>query len=322
MDSITRQGIDNSQYEVILVDDGSQDNSLDICTTYTSRHANFKVYSQAHSGIGAARNYGLTKATGKYVYFLDGDDYLASKMLQIIIPTLFKEDFELIAFKSKRTRSLKDMQSETLSSQQVKTKLEHGIWQIANNPDYRIEVWWYFVKRDYLAQHHFMFEHNRFVNDSYYTPQLFINAPSVLFIPLDLHRYVFRKGSITKSADKSHLKKHIKDSKFAIEKMHSLIQLLERSNHPDANKAIQRISGQIYKYSFFSLVRLMRSKGNTQELDTLIMDLTSLDAYPIRSEYMMGKLKFLSKLFNLKNVLQLLVGIQNLGSFRKISKYY
>ena len=62
--------------EIIAVNDGSKDNSLDILKAYSSRISNLKVIDQLNSGASEARKRGLHSATGKYVVFLDADDWL------------------------------------------------------------------------------------------------------------------------------------------------------------------------------------------------------------------------------------------------------
>lgn len=74
LDSILSQTINN--YEVILIDDGSTDNSSTICDKYVKSYNNFQVLHKKNQGLGFARNSGLDLARGKYIYFLDGDDYI------------------------------------------------------------------------------------------------------------------------------------------------------------------------------------------------------------------------------------------------------
>ena len=74
LDSIANQDADN--YEVILVDDGSTDRSLSILRKYESMNPIFHVYEKMNGGLSSARNYGMDRAKGRYVYFLDSDDKL------------------------------------------------------------------------------------------------------------------------------------------------------------------------------------------------------------------------------------------------------
>lgn len=93
-------------WEAILVDDGSSDNSLEICRNYAQLDNRFHVYSKENGGVSSARNYGLSVATGDYLSFLDSDDCLDVSTLekqvtlaakydsQIVIMNMLKVDFE------------------------------------------------------------------------------------------------------------------------------------------------------------------------------------------------------------------------------------
>lgn len=74
LDSISHQTISN--FEVLLVDDGSTDSSSTICSSYAETDCRFKVFSQENAGAAAARNRALDEATGEWVMFVDSDDYL------------------------------------------------------------------------------------------------------------------------------------------------------------------------------------------------------------------------------------------------------
>jgi len=80
IDSIISQTYKNLQ--IILVDDGSEDESIYICDEYARRYSNIVVIHKKNAGLGHARNSGLEIATGKYVAFVDGDDYILSNTIQ------------------------------------------------------------------------------------------------------------------------------------------------------------------------------------------------------------------------------------------------
>ncbi len=82
LDSILKQSF--SDFEIICVDDDSQDNSLSVLLSYAVQDNRIKVYKQKHSRQGAARNLGLKEATGEYIYFVDADDWLDSDALNIL----------------------------------------------------------------------------------------------------------------------------------------------------------------------------------------------------------------------------------------------
>lgn len=74
LDSILEQEFNN--YEIILVNDGSKDSSLDICNEYGSKHHNISVINQNNAGVSSARNAGLDIAKGDWITFIDSDDYI------------------------------------------------------------------------------------------------------------------------------------------------------------------------------------------------------------------------------------------------------
>ncbi len=82
LDSIVKQNFND--YELILVNDGSKDNSLQICLDYQKKNTRIQVLDQLNGGPSSARNNGLNHAKGKYIMFVDSDDWIAPDTLQIL----------------------------------------------------------------------------------------------------------------------------------------------------------------------------------------------------------------------------------------------
>jgi len=94
LNSITNQSYRN--LEIILVNDGSTDNSLKICHEFAEKDERIQVIEISNSGSSIARNKGLDKVTGKFLSFVDADDYLKLDMYKILMDYMYKEDLDFI----------------------------------------------------------------------------------------------------------------------------------------------------------------------------------------------------------------------------------
>lgn len=92
--SILRQSY--KYIEVIIVNDGSSDKSFNICKDYCSKDNRIKLFSQENSGASAARNNGISNAKGKYIMFVDSDDFIEESMIECLIKKADKENADFV----------------------------------------------------------------------------------------------------------------------------------------------------------------------------------------------------------------------------------
>ena len=99
LESVLNSGIDAFSSEVLLVNDGSTDETLSICKRYLVEYPQlFRLFSKKNGGISSARNYGLSKARGQYVFFLDDDDLLRPDSLKLFYDNYFDNLYDVIGF--------------------------------------------------------------------------------------------------------------------------------------------------------------------------------------------------------------------------------
>ena len=84
LDSLAAQTIGFENIEVVLVNDGSTDNSESICREYADKYDNVSLYSKENEGLSKTRNYGLARCHGKYIFFLDSDDRLRADTVRAV----------------------------------------------------------------------------------------------------------------------------------------------------------------------------------------------------------------------------------------------
>lgn len=308
--SVINQNIDKTNYEIIIVNYGSTDKSLEISEKYAVNEPNIVILSQENKGLGNARMSGLQIARGEYLYFLDGDDYLAHNTLGRVLKYALVNKLDIAGFDVERTTTMNNIVTSTPSGEVTTSEIVNGIDFMGNCNHYRVEVWWYLIRRDFFRHSGAKFEDKRFVNDSYFTPTLFMNARRVGYVNMDIYRYVERRDSITKKNDNVHHIRHIKDSLFAISEMARIISRLRQDKQIN-NLTIQKIKAKQESYSIFILIRFAKSELNISELSNTLSALKASEAYPVRhlrgKDYPRLTFKVLSMVVNYRLTLILFI---------------
>jgi glycosyltransferase involved in cell wall biosynthesis len=106
IESLLHQEYDLQKIEIILIDDGSIDNSLNICKEYAHKYNNIKLLSQKNSGVSTARNKGIKSANGKYIMLLDSDDTISKNAIKHLFDFFEKhyEDVDIVTYPIKFNR--------------------------------------------------------------------------------------------------------------------------------------------------------------------------------------------------------------------------
>ena len=304
--SVVNQDLESSQYEIIIVNDGSTDKSPIIVKEFSQKYSNIIIHTQDNIGLGGARKSGLKLAQGEFIYFLDGDDYLARKTLGRVVKEIKSNNLDILGFKFLKTKKLDLTDSKKQNIFEVKDSITNGINFIASNKNYRVEVWWYVIKKEFLLKTNLTFEDKRFVNDSYFTPSLFIKAKRVGFLNMDIYRYVQRPGSITSNKNLRHYEKHIKDLEFAIHQMDNIIADI-KEKQPDSS-AIDIIKIKQESYVLFAFIRFLKSDLKYAYFNKILNGFQNINAYPIKnltkgSEYSNFMYFLLVYILNNKNIL-------------------
>lgn len=196
IESILNQSFSN--FELILIDDGSSDETLTICHDYKKRDPRILIFENNHQGVGAARNLGLCNATGNYIAFIDGDDLIHPNYLEILYNNILffdadivNLDFEKVKadFKIDSLPELLSYKPEKLTINEIYHNLFDGIGCAA--------VWGALYNKKVLDNQ--KFDTFSIAEDIEFNSRVFQNVKNYIYIPLPLYYYRIRRNSAVTS---------------------------------------------------------------------------------------------------------------------------
>ena len=114
LDSAINQTYNN--IEIILINDGSTDNSQNICEEYTQKYKNIKLFNIRNHGVSYSRNFGIDKSDGEYIVFVDSDDYIENKMIEELINVKDEKDGELLIYNYSKVYGTTDKKTYEISN--------------------------------------------------------------------------------------------------------------------------------------------------------------------------------------------------------------
>lgn len=208
LDSILKQKYDN--FELILVDDGSTDNSGIICDEYCKKNSKVKVIHKANEGPGAARNSGLKISNGEYVCFIDSDDYISDDYLKILYENAvrFNADVSQCGFISSTENEIFASTKLNIPVKRNKKYLFDLLTKINSGYDnVSLTVIWNKLIRREIAKK-ISFPAGIWHEDEFYITQLVDKLQVFIETPTQLYFYRHRPDSITgeeSSSDPRHL---------------------------------------------------------------------------------------------------------------------
>lgn len=209
-DSIVNQN--NSEIEVIVVNDGSTDNSEVIIKEYTNKYKDvFTYYKKGNTGVADTRNFGIEKATGEYIMFLDSDDYIDKKLYDNI-KKYIDEDIELIKYKMQRVdendKILEIVQGATFE----KVTGEEGFNKLYGTDVLLDSPCVYVIKKDIFIRNNLKFKVGTEHEDFGLIPFVIVLAKSMVSTNFYGYYYVQSQGSLMRNENYQKTIKRVYDA--------------------------------------------------------------------------------------------------------------
>lgn len=197
LDSIYNQCFLQDELEVVVVNDGTPDNSMSIVSEYKGAHENLQIINQENKGLSGARNTGLRAAHGKYIWFVDSDDWLENGCLVNILNLLRKATDDVYVFRIKEY----DEEGNLILERSNDFSLEHkcvGKECILNERFDCTPVQIYIFNHEFLIVNNLNFVEGLVHEDIEFAPRMLIAAKTVVFVPIFSYCYLRRtSGNIT-----------------------------------------------------------------------------------------------------------------------------
>lgn len=262
--SLYSQELNLAEYEVIVIDDGSPDNLNEIVKNLQKEFNNLRLIRQENKHAGGARNTGIREAQGKYILFVDPDDYVLPNTLLYLLDRVEKEDLDVLATKYSTSKSttLTDKKSQVLTGGAFLK--EYG---------YSHCIWLHIIRKDLLTDNKILFREKIGRHDGDFMAKVIFYANRIQYIPFVFYVYLIREGSITQTFKVETLIADV----LMNQAINDFNESIVRQKDKEAYKVLQRTiwyslhsytKGSL-KYSLKDIRRVFKTIQNIGLLDTL-----------------------------------------------------
>lgn len=300
LDSIFVGNNIDGDFEVIAVDDGSTDNSYGILQEYAFRYKQLKIYHQENQGQASARNKGIALANGKYLMFVDADDWLNSNTIDKLIKQAETSKTDIII------SSMKSYSPDgTFSIGNDFTKhdiLVDGCTAIMNGIIFG-SVCARLFRRDFICKNKLSFQTGIKHEDVFFSLLCTIRAKRIISVDLCTYVYCWNEGSTDRSFDCENFKKaifsdlYIANEIIEISKREKLNECLRNNLHRRGNSIIVG-----------NMIRLARSSYKRKDIiETYIKRSKEYGCYPIKGRTLSWKTTALIPIINQEWLLRIVL---------------
>jgi hypothetical protein len=192
LDSLVNQTL--KDIEIIVVNDGSCDNSQNIIDKYSKKYKKIKPFIKKNGGLSDARNFGLKKAQGDYIAFVDSDDYVDVNMYQVMYDKAMSGNFDMVVcdfnlvYDDKVIGGSSNIKSDTNNIKSVMNNIYPAAWNKLFNKK--------------LFENNVFFKKGVWFEDVEFIYRLIPYIKSIGVVNNEFYQYIQRSGSISKTFDK------------------------------------------------------------------------------------------------------------------------
>lgn len=187
-----------TDFELILIDDGSKDYSASICDEYKEKDSRIKVIHQENAGLSAARNKGIEVSNGKYITFIDSDDFIHPNMLEVLYINIVNFDADIAMCDHHRVYENKEVPREFCENNiTLYTNLEAVRKIVEKSEERMIVAWGKLYKQNLFSD--IRYPVGKYHEDEFVTYKLLYKSDRIASTDAKLYYYLQRSNSITGS---------------------------------------------------------------------------------------------------------------------------
>jgi len=223
IESLLTQDILISDYEIIIVNDGSDDHTLDVVKSYLIKYQDLVIlFNQENKGIGAARNVGIRESKGKYLFFVDSDDFVQSDCLSELLDCIEKENLDILRFNYNAIHengALIPKKRNGLYSTVYSNNIVDGETFLTDYLGWACYPWSFLFRASFIKENFLFFDDSIYFEDVEWLVRVLPLAKRVRSLNKQVYLYLQRSGSITQSIQLEKKNKVVSDKLYVIGKL-------------------------------------------------------------------------------------------------------
>ena len=319
VDSLLAQDIQSSVYEIILVDDGSPDTCPQICDAYARKSQEsrdksqelplIRVIHQPNAGLSAARNSGIEIAQGKYIMFVDSDDYIEPNVLKGLMEQVERDNLDVLRYRLQYVNPQYEVynpyKSDPFKDNDYSDEVTDGVTFLNTRMSTACYAWVFIIKRDLIycdqasaisnqtlenntpnIKHqtsNILFTEKIYFEDTDWTPRMLVKAQRVASTSTIVYNYLQREGSITKAVNRS------KQQKVLDDKMRLIGEMQRQSNELQDKELCNAWFSRMIADTVISIIGIL-SVDFYSERKGYLEQLNAMNIYPLQSKSTKAKL--------------------------------
>lgn len=235
LDSLVNQT--NEDIEIVIINDGSTDNSEKIIKKYEEKHKDIiSYYSKQNEGVAKTRNFGIEKAKSDYILFVDSDDYIDKTLIEKLKPYIDK-NIDMIKFKLQRVDEDGNI-TEKVDGPTFEKKTGEEAFNILYSTDVLLDSpCVYLIKKELFTKNNFKFQRT-YHEDCGLIPLVLMSAKTVVSTPYYLYSYVQSENSLMRNEDYSKTIQKMEDMLFHYDNSIKTIKVMNLSKETEDNAKI------------------------------------------------------------------------------------